>query len=63
MECTLCKRQHACTSETAFNIRSNNHRNDVYKPNMPEAHQHFRLTSHNFNRHAEFTLTEQLNNT
>ena len=50
-------------SETAFNIRFNNHRNDVYKTNTPGADQHFRLPAHNFNRHTKFTLTEQLSNT
>ena len=63
MECTLCKRQYTGISETAFNIRLNNHRNDVHKTNMPEADQHFRLPGHNFNRHAKFTLIEQSNNT
>ena len=48
--------------KTAFNIRLNNHRKDVYKTNTPEAHQHFRLPGHNFNRHAKFTIIEQLNN-
>ena len=30
-ECTLCKRQYTSTPETAFNIRLNDHRKDVYK--------------------------------
>ena len=63
MECTLCKRQYTDKSETAFNIKLNNHRNDVHKTNTPEVDQHFRLPGHNFNRHAKFTLIEQLNNT
>ena len=62
MECTLCKRQYTGKSETTFNIRSNNHRKDVYKTNTPEADQNFRLPGHNFNRHAKFTLIEQFNN-
>ena len=55
MECRLCKRQCTDKSETAFNIRSNNHRNDTYKTSTPEADQHFRQPDHNF------TLIEQLN--
>ena len=60
MECTLCKRQYTGKSETVFNIRLNNDHNDVYKTNTPGANQHFRLPVHKFNRHAKFTLTEQL---
>ena len=31
--------------------------------NSLQAHQHFRLPGHNFNKHAKFTLIEQLNDT
>ena len=54
--------QYTGKSETAFNIRLNNHRNDVHKTNTPEADQHFRLSGHNFDRRAKFTVIEQLNN-
>ena len=63
MKCTLCKRQYIGKSETAFNIRLNNHRKDVYKTNTPKADQHFKLPGHNFNRHAKFKLIEQINST
>ena len=63
MECALYKRQYTSKSETAFNIRLNNHRNDVYKANAPEAVQYFKLPRQNYNGHAKFTLIEQLNNT
>ena len=32
MECTLCKKPSVRKSETSFNIRLNNHRKDVKKP-------------------------------
>ena len=32
MECTLCKKQYVGKSETSFDIRLNNHRKDVEKP-------------------------------
>ena len=63
MECTLCKRKYTGKSETAFNTRLNNHRNDVYKTITPEADQNFKLPGHNFNPHAKFTLIQQSNNT
>ena len=63
MKCTLCKQQCTNKSETAFNIRLSNQRNDIYKTNTQEADQHFRLPGHNFNWQAKFTLLEQLNKT
>ena len=63
MECTLCQQQYTGKLETTFNIRLNNHRNDVYKTNTPEADQYFRLPHHNLNQHVKFTLIEQLNKT
>ena len=35
----------------------------ITRQHTPEADQHFRLSCNNFNRHAKFTLIEQLNNT
>ena len=32
MECTSCKQQYVGKAETPFNIRLNNHRNDVKNP-------------------------------
>ena len=51
------------TAVTAFSIRLNNLRNDIYITNTPVADQHFRLTGHNLNRHVKLTLIEQFNNT
>ena len=59
-EGVLCNKQHTGKSETAFNLRLNNHRKDVKKWNSLQADQHFRLPGHNFNKHAKLTLIEQL---
>ena len=56
-------KQYTGKSETVFNLRLNNHRKDVNKWNSLQADQHFRLPGHNFNKHAKFTLIEQLNDT
>ena len=63
MECELCNKQYIGKSETTFNLRLNNHRKDVNKRNSLQADQHFQLPGHNFNKHAKFTLIEQLNDT
>ena len=47
---------------TEFNIRLNNHRKDINRPNAPQADQHLKLPNHIFNQHAIFTLIEQLDN-
>ena len=63
MECVLCNKQYTSKSETIFNLRLNNHWKDVNKRNSLQADQHFWLPGHNFNKHAKFTLIEQLNDT
>ena len=63
MECVLCNKQYTGKSETAFNLRLSNHRIDVNIRNSLQDDQHFRLLGHNFNKHAKFTLIEQLNDT
>ena len=66
MECTLCKIQYVGKTETPFNIRLNNHRRKDAKGNNPKAIPasiHFKQAVHNFNKHAKFTLIEQINNT
>ena len=63
MECVLCIKQCTSKSETIFNLRLNSHRKDVTKRNSLQADQHFQQPVHNFNKHAKFTLTEQLNDT
>ena len=61
MECVLCKKQYTGKAETTFNLTLNNHRKDVNRQNSIQANQYFRLPGHNFNKHAKFTLIEQLN--
>ena len=63
MKCVLCNKQYTSKSETAFNLRLNNHRKEVNKQNSLQADQHFRLSGNNFNKHEKFTLIEQLNDT
>ena len=63
MKCLLCNKQYTGRSKTTFNLRVNNHRKDANKRSSLQADQHFRLPAHNFNKHAKFTLIEQLNDT
>ena len=63
MECTLCKIQYIRKAEIPFNIRLNNHRKDANGKN-PKAIPpsiHFKQPGHNSNKHAKFTLIEQIN--
>ena len=62
MECTLCKLQYIGKAETPFNIRLNNHRKDATgnNPKAIPASMHFKQPGHNFNKHAKFTLIEQI---
>ena len=62
MECTLCKIQYV---RKALNIRLNNHRKDANgnSPKAISASIYFKQPGHNFNKHAKFTLIEQINNT
>ena len=65
MECTLCKKQHVQKAEIAFNIRLNNHRNDVKIPHSKTilACKHFQEKHHHFNKHAEIIIIDKLMNT
>ena len=58
MECTLCKQQYVGKGETPFNIRLNNHRNDVKNshPKTILAWKHLQEKNPNFNKHAKFIL-------
>ena len=60
MECILCKIQYVGQSETPFNLRLNNHRKDVNNPKAIPACNHFKIHGHNFMKHTNFTLIEQL---
>ena len=59
----LCNKQYAGKSETAYNLGLKNHRKNVNKQNSLQADQYFRLPGQNFDKHAKFTLIEQLNDT
>ena len=60
LECTKCKIQYVGKVETVFNMRLNNHRKDVWKPDSMPASRHFSGKRHNFNTHAKFILIEQI---
>ena len=62
MEYRIFRIQYIGKSKTEFIIRLNNHRKDVNRQNAPQADQHFKLPNQNFNKHARFTLIEQLDN-
>ena len=63
MECILCNKQYVGKAETSFNIRLNNHRKDVKNIGAKMACKHFLQENHNFNKHAKFTIIDQLTNT
>ena len=65
MKCILCKIQYVGKAETPFNIRLNNHRKDTNSNNLKAvtASIHFKQSDHNFNKHATFTLIEEINYT
>ena len=58
----MCKIQYVGKSEKSFNIRLNNHRKDIKKPNTIEACKHFNNNEHTFSKHGKFTIIEQLQN-
>ena len=61
--CTLCPNsQYVGKSETKWNIRLNNHRQDSQKVDTIPFDKPFQLPRHNFNEHARFTLVEQVQN-
>ena len=62
LECVMCKIQYVGKSETSFNIRLNNHRKDIKKPNAIEAYKHFNNNEHIFSKHGKFIIIEQLRN-
>ena len=58
----MCKIQYVGKSETSFNIRINNHRKDIKKPNATEAWKHFNNNEHTFSKREKFIITEHLRN-
>ena len=65
MESTLCKKQNVGKTETAFNIRLNNHRHNVknlYNKIMSQS-KHSREKNNNFHKHATFIIIDKFTNT
>ena len=60
LECTKCKIQYAGKAETEFNIKLDNHPNNLWKPDAIPANRHFSGKSHNFATHAKLILIEQI---
>ena len=52
MECIICNQQYVGKNETPFNIRLNNHKEDVKDPKTILADKHFQKNGHRFNEHA-----------
>ena len=63
MECILCNKQCVGKAETHFNIRLNNLQKDGKKVDTIMACKHFQQESRNFNKHAVFTIIDQLTST
>ena len=55
--------QYVGKAETPFNVRLNNHHKDANgnNPKAIPASIHFKQPGHNINKHAKFTLIEQIN--
>ena len=63
MECSLCGIQYVGKTQTTLERRINGHRSDVKCKRDPiSADKHFRLTGHDFDRDAKFTVIEQARN-
>ena len=64
IECSLCNfKPYIGKSETASNLRINNHRSDSRKEDSITVDQHFSTNGHNFEKHAKITLIEKVENT
>ena len=63
IECNICKLQYIGKSETAFNLRLNNHRNNIKKGvSSCELTEHFlhNKRTHDFDNNATITIIEQI---
>ena len=64
VDCTLCKKSlYVGKSEYQINIRINKHRFDTLQEDqleILEICEHFKISSHSFNRNARFTIIEQV---
>ena len=63
MECILCNKKYIGKAEKSFNINLNNSRKDIRKGNMIMTSKHLKQESHNLNKNAKSTITDQLMNT
>ena len=59
---TLCCIQYIGKSKIQFNLKLKNHCKNVYKNDLLQADQHFKLPHHNFNQLTRCKLIEQLHN-
>ena len=63
MEYCLCTNsQYIGKSEYIMNLRTNVHKNDVWRTDGSPCDKHFQNLGHKFNEHAKFTITEKINN-
>ena len=60
LECQKCHIQYVSKAETDFNLRLNNHRKNVYKPDAIPASHHFAVKDYIFNRDVSFIIIEQI---
>ena len=58
MECRICRSQYIGKPETEFNIRLNNHRNDVNRQNAPQAEKTLK-TLHPYGLNVELNFPNQ----
>ena len=58
-----CKIQYLGKAKTPFNINKHIKDADGKNPKVVPVSMHFKQPGHNFNKHAKFTLIEQINNT
>ena len=63
MECTISSLQYVGKNETPFNIRLNNHREDVKDSKAIFTDKHFQKIGHRFKEHVRVATTDRLTNT
>ena len=63
MEGILCYEEYVGKAGATFNMRLKNHRKDVQKAEPILAYKQFQQESYNLNKHAQFTIIDQLMNT
>ena len=61
MECISCNNQYV--GNTSFNIILNNHQQDLKIVDAIITCKNFQQESHNFDKHAKFTVIDKLTNT